>query len=83
MMSQKFETTCLQLIFINDLVKLEHEINLDDIKDVHKFMLRDIPVESDGFEDDDIQNVGEFRKAGVVAGDVHETVYPVSPGLFW
>ncbi|RGB23047.1 fido domain-containing protein [Rhizophagus diaphanus] len=66
----------LAIYFINNLAKLEREINLDDIKDVHKIMLRDMPVGSYGFEDDDIQNIGEFRKVGVVAGDVHETVYP-------
>ncbi|CAG8633765.1 5090_t:CDS:2 [Funneliformis mosseae] len=53
----------------------QREINLDDIKNVHKIMLSDIPVETYGFEDDDIQNVGEFWKVGVVANDVHETVY--------
>ncbi len=73
----------LATCFINDLVKLEHKINLDDIKDIHNIMLRDILLESYGFKDDDIQNVGEFRKAGVVAGNVHETVYPVSSSLFW
>ncbi|RGB24003.1 hypothetical protein C1646_773698 [Rhizophagus diaphanus] len=61
---------------LSDKPENEREINLDDIKDVHKIMLRDMPVGSYGFEDNDIQNVGEFRKVGVMASDVYETVYP-------
>ncbi|CAG8463002.1 8988_t:CDS:2 [Funneliformis caledonium] len=38
-------------------------------------MLSDIPVETYGFEDDNIQNIEEFWKAGIVADDIHKTVY--------
>src|SRR5436190_17149460 len=59
-------------------VGLEHEIDLGDIKNINHIILRDTPMEKFELENNEIQHAGEFRKVEVMAGNVHETVYPVS-----
>ncbi|CAG8815855.1 13240_t:CDS:2, partial [Racocetra persica] len=59
----------------NTFYESVHEIGLDDIKMIHRIMLKDTPLEraklSEGY-----QHVGEFRKVEVEARGSIYTVYP-------
>ncbi len=56
---------------------LKSEINIEDIKKVHRFMIKDTPQEKfDAWGK--IQQAGEFRTISVRALGYHLTVYPVS-----
>ncbi|RIB18231.1 fido domain-containing protein [Gigaspora rosea] len=66
----------LATYLVSKLVELEREINLDDIKDINRVLLRDMPMEKFAWEEDDINYAGEFRKIEVMASHAHLTVYP-------
>ncbi|CAG8512843.1 17404_t:CDS:2, partial [Racocetra fulgida] len=59
----------------NTFYELEHEIDLDGIKTVHRIMLKDTSLERIEFGED-FQRAGEFRKTEVEARGSIYTVYP-------
>ncbi|CAG8688805.1 3349_t:CDS:2, partial [Gigaspora rosea] len=65
----------LATYLVSKLAELEREISLDDIKDIHRVLLRDTPIEK--FEWENVINyAGKFRKIEVMASHAHLTVYP-------
>ncbi|CAG8766996.1 28701_t:CDS:2, partial [Dentiscutata erythropus] len=64
----------LSTYLVSKFAELEREINLDDIKDIHRVLLRDTPMEKFEWEDE-INYAGEFRKIEVMASHAHLTVY--------
>ena len=63
----------------NNLYKLDREIDIGEIKKIHRILLKDIPKESVEFIDGRVLHVGEFRSVGVKAHGFHLTIYPVGP----
>ena len=62
----------------NTLLKSEQEMNVDNIKKIHRILLKDTPQER---VDGKIQQAGMFRTVSVQAAGYHLTVYPVSFSL--
>ncbi|CAG8762406.1 9953_t:CDS:2, partial [Cetraspora pellucida] len=60
----------------NTFYELDHEIDLDGIKTVHRIMLKDTSLERIEFGED-FQRAGEFRKTEVEARGSMYTVYPL------
>ena len=64
----------------NTLLKSEQEINIDNIKKIHRILLKDTPQERvDAWSK--IQHAGMFRTVSMQAAGYHLTVYPVSFSL--
>ncbi len=59
------------------------ELNLDDVKKIHRILLKDTPVENVESSDGTIHRAGEFRTCEMGSGGYHLTVYPVSSGLLF
>ncbi|CAG8697890.1 7079_t:CDS:2, partial [Ambispora gerdemannii] len=59
----------------NTLFKLKQEINLDDIKKIHRILLRDTPQEEFSVWGN-IQKAGKFRTVSMQAMGYHLTIYP-------
>ena len=64
----------------NTLLKSEQEMNVDDIKKIHRTLLKDTPQERVNLWGN-IQQAGMFRTVSVQAAGYHLTVYPVSFSL--
>ncbi|RIB11166.1 fido domain-containing protein [Gigaspora rosea] len=65
----------LATYLVSKFAELEREINLDDIKDINRVLLRDTPMEK--FEWENVINyAGKFRKIEVMASHIQLTVYP-------
>ena len=64
----------------NTLLKSEQEMNVDDIKKIHRTLLKDTPQERVNLWGN-IQQAGMFRTVSMQAAGYHLTVYPVSFSL--
>jgi len=62
------------------LLKSEQEMNVDDIKKIHRTLLKDTPQERVNLWGN-IQQAGMFRTVSMQAAGYHLTVYPVSFSL--
>src|SRR5947209_12341051 len=55
----------------SDLFKLKQELDLDDIKKIHRIILKDTSKETVVLKNGSIQNAGEFREVKVCAAGFH------------
>src|SRR5438128_9252484 len=69
--------------FLSNLVELEREINLNDIKNIQRIILKDTPKDQYKIGNNEILHAGEFRKVNVFANGSPLTIYPVSSGLLF
>jgi hypothetical protein len=61
----------------------KHELNLNDIKKIHRILLKDTPIENVESNNGTIHHAGELRTCEMASSDYHLTVYPVSSGLLF
>jgi len=63
-------------LLYNKLYKLDHEIDIGEIKRIHRILLKDTPKEIVEVVNRRIQRAGEFRTMQIEAYGFHLTVYP-------
>lgn len=66
-------------LLYNKLYKLDREIDIGEIKRIHRILLKDTPKEIVEIVDHKIQRAGEFRSMQIEAHDFH----PVSSSLLF
>jgi hypothetical protein len=64
-------------LLYSNLYNLQHEIYIDEMNEIHRILLKDLPTEKIESKDGKIQHAGEFRLDDVRAHCFH-TIHPVS-----